>query len=512
MINTIVCAGSTRDTCDIWTDVMMKLKREGLCELKYLFYWEDESKSLAKDILQGEDIYFHDHRLAWKGLGFPKNLPIEVIDSDDIKRFADKELIAIKMMDRIDPFLENFTFSMRQKFFRTLVCKWMSIITQMEIGLVIFPSIPHQIVDYALYYACCLKEIPYITFQHTPFLDASILTDSIDEFSPSFDFEYIQQGITNIDFQEYLARVRGVKAYKIDYMERQFRSNRQNILIPLITRLYRSARRKKNIKQLISWCFQTRWSYYVEKNIIPQDSKYSNFRQILYYFKKKRNLNRWRKRYEKYCAPQLPNKFLFFALHYQPEATTSPSAGHYVDQLLVIDMILNVIPPDVKLVVKEHPSQFLKISEGTQGRSDAFYDDLFSKGDRLHVAPVDADVNTIMLQSLGVITLTGTIGFEAIANNIPAIVFGRPWYEGAPNVYKVNNKKEVTAVIEKILHTENQEIQEDNLSFWLNKRSRSFVFSTPCGSYFRRSTRSKEEAIMNLSRAISEHVREKLKT
>lgn len=215
-------------------------------------------------------------------------------------------------------------------------------------------------------------------------------------------------------------------------------------------------------------------------------------------------------KYNKQSSTQLPEKYLFFALHYQPEETTSPSAGHYVDQLLVIDLMLSALPSDVKLLVKEHPSQFLKINEGTQGRSDTFYDELLGKDNRVQIVPVNADSRSIMRRSMGVITLTGTIGIEAVANDIPVLVFGRSWYEGAPNVFRINNKQELDVAIKEILTPDRKKLKDNELTDWTAKRSKSLVFGTPCGSYFQRSKRTKEESAENLQMAISKYLRTKI--
>ena len=37
--------------------------------------------------------------------------------------------------------------------------------------------------------------------------------------------------------------------------------------------------------------------------------------------------------------PDLTKQFIYFPLHYQPELSTNPLGGHYVNQLIVVEML-----------------------------------------------------------------------------------------------------------------------------------------------------------------------------
>src|SRR5581483_10317694 len=70
--------------------------------------------------------------------------------------------------------------------------------------------------------------------------------------------------------------------------------------------------------------------------------------------------------------PDLAQRYVYVALQMQPERSTSPMAGAYTDQLLMVQMIAALLPPDVRLYVKEHPNQ------GPKGRERSLYADLLA--------------------------------------------------------------------------------------------------------------------------------------
>ncbi|NBY56797.1 MAG: hypothetical protein EBQ57_00370 [Actinobacteria bacterium] len=58
----------------------------------------------------------------------------------------------------------------------------------------------------------------------------------------------------------------------------------------------------------------------------------------------------------------IPNcKFVYFPLHFQPEASTSAKGRHFVDQREAVALVASTLPVDWMLVVKEHPHQWRRL-------------------------------------------------------------------------------------------------------------------------------------------------------
>jgi hypothetical protein len=123
---------------------------------------------------------------------------------------------------------------------------------------------------------------------------------------------------------------------------------------------------------------------------------------------------------------------VYFPLHLQPELTTSVLGGVFADQILAVEYLREILPDEVRIVVKENPRQ----TEMHRGR-------LFFE--RLRRIPktilVDADTPTTALidRCEAVATVSGTAGWEGLLAGKPVLLFGRAWYEGFNGVYGVND-------------------------------------------------------------------------
>ena len=140
----------------------------------------------------------------------------------------------------------------------------------------------------------------------------------------------------------------------------------------------------------------------------------------------------WRRHYEKLTKTfdvetATTTPFVFFALHYQPERTTMPEGGRFADQELALRMISDVLPGGWNLLVKEHPSQFLWQTEGELGRDSGYHDRLAALPG-VTLVPLDVASAALVERAKAVVTITGTVGWEAALNGVPAITLANPWY------------------------------------------------------------------------------------
>lgn len=129
---------------------------------------------------------------------------------------------------------------------------------------------------------------------------------------------------------------------------------------------------------------------------------------------------------------RMPEKFIVFFLHFQPERTTLPEGYGFTQQLAAIRILESSLPEDVYVVVKEHPSTFSWLCHW-KVRLPGFYERVISE--RVYLSDPNADPYALVDSSLCVCTITGTIAAEAILRGKPAIVFG------AGPLFPVNSKK-----------------------------------------------------------------------
>jgi|JI9StandDraft_1071089.scaffolds.fasta_scaffold09668_2 hypothetical protein len=142
---------------------------------------------------------------------------------------------------------------------------------------------------------------------------------------------------------------------------------------------------------------------------------------------------RLRKDYEQRSVPvdQLTGDLISVFLHIQPERTTCPEGGRYVQQFLEIAELSEAAPPGWKVVVREHPSTFVRGSRLVQ--TSSFYDEVLALGNTV-LASTESSSFALVDRSRCVATVSGTIAFEAAVRGTPALVFGNAVYRGCRGV------------------------------------------------------------------------------
>jgi capsule polysaccharide modification protein KpsS len=121
------------------------------------------------------------------------------------------------------------------------------------------------------------------------------------------------------------------------------------------------------------------------------------------------------------------NDYFLYYLHYEPDLSTYVWSNNYVDQLHLLKILSNNLPSGTKLVVKEHPLSKLI-------RPSSFYNEINKLS---NVILIDSNNYSygLILNSKGVITLTGSVGYEAWLLGKPVMVFGNVFYDNFKDVY-----------------------------------------------------------------------------
>jgi hypothetical protein len=128
-------------------------------------------------------------------------------------------------------------------------------------------------------------------------------------------------------------------------------------------------------------------------------------------------------------------KFIYVPLHLQPECTTTPMAGAFVEQQLMVQLLAAAAPADVLIYVKEHPMQD---KYGVVSRSESFYQDLLDIPN-VRLVPRGTSTYDLMKNCAAVSTATGAAGWEGLFRNKPYLMFGHHVYQYAPGVLRVSN-------------------------------------------------------------------------
>jgi hypothetical protein len=129
-------------------------------------------------------------------------------------------------------------------------------------------------------------------------------------------------------------------------------------------------------------------------------------------------------------------KFFYFPLQSEPEATILALSPFFSNQISLIETIAKAIPIDSVLYVKEHPIQKEKLWRHVED-----YKKIISIP---NVKLIHPSINSLKLvqMSEGIISISGTTGFEGLFYKKPVIIFGDEHYEKlsmVTKIQKINN-------------------------------------------------------------------------
>lgn len=123
-------------------------------------------------------------------------------------------------------------------------------------------------------------------------------------------------------------------------------------------------------------------------------------------------------------------KFVFIGLHKQPEASVDVFGRYVEDQYQNICNIWRVLPPGWQLLIKEH-------SNAIGDRGPQFYKSLAALPD-VHFVHESTDSYQLIRAAQLVVTITGTIAYEAALMQIPALTFAPTFFN------KINYCRQIT--------------------------------------------------------------------
>tara|TARA_R110001599_G_scaffold191782_1_gene386803 strand:- start:10797 stop:12170 length:1374 start_codon:yes stop_codon:yes gene_type:complete len=164
------------------------------------------------------------------------------------------------------------------------------------------------------------------------------------------------------------------------------------------------------------------------------------------------------------------SKFVTFYLHYQPERTTLPEGGVYNQQFVAIRLLRLLLPSEISIIVREHPSTF-RNSFSLSTRSELFYSRIASL-DNVHWCPLELDSFKVLDGSLFISTITGTVATEASMRGKCTLYFGDADYQGMHGTYPIqdvlDNQNLLPQIIDQKLNPKTEEVMASYDSFYDN--------------------------------------------
>lgn len=362
--------------------------------------------------------------------------------------YAEFEHIYLKMADRLG-FIQSY--QQRKDEYNKHLRFWIWKLSQFNFELAIFENVPHEGYNYVLYSILIAKKIKVITFFQLPIRPGKtyLLQAVFDIFNHGAQIKELSlnnnSSVENLSseilkkFEGYL-ELSKLNADKI----KSFTRNKKKLhkLHPnnILQILFKFVKLRKTYIQDLKKNFAMKMGY---DNYLASNSK------LLKYYKKNEE------------RPSLKKRYIYFTMHYQPELSTSPLGGVFVDQILACEILAFAAKKmNIYLYVKEHPRG-----------SKAAYTKAYDSYERLlnydNVKFLSNDLNTYELvdNSICVSTITGSSGWEALLRKKPVLMFGTRFYEACYGAFSVSSVEDVEEALSKILSGKIQITNEKINSF-----------------------------------------------
>lgn len=132
-----------------------------------------------------------------------------------------------------------------------------------------------------------------------------------------------------------------------------------------------------------------------------------------------------------YQQPVRGERFLLYPLHFHPESSTSIHAGSWLDEYEVIRNIAFNLPEGMRLYVKDHISAWAYPTLDFYRRLRAL--------PNVRLLPPEAPTKQLIKEAAAVITLTSTVGYEALLLKKRVFLYGRVFYEFHKGVTRIES-------------------------------------------------------------------------
>lgn len=372
------------------------------------------------------------------------------ISAELIEDLTHCENIYLAATDRLS--FTPVSVSVRRRLYKRLVHYWRGFLQENTITSIVFSSTPHMGWDLVLYHLAVYLGIRVSYFNRTLIPERILFHEHLDnrEKVPE-DF------LKGLGREELISHV-GEPLYSDSRGDSVWAQSSRAIN----TRMEGGV--KVEWKRLL-WMIIHNKRKLVNSSFYYDRSLNTHGQLIPAYFRYMRDQKALHALYHGHAKPpDFSKKYVFFALHFQPERSTLPEGGIFEDQLLAAEILSAAMPDDWLLYVKEHPRQFSLRFQSRHGRSEAFYRQLTAM-DKVRLIDTREDTGNLARNAALVATVTGSVGWESIQMGKACIAFGNPWYAPCSSCYLVGSAEDCRIAISEIAGKSETEVENDRLRF-----------------------------------------------
>lgn len=384
-----------------------------------------------------------------KQIDFNELLPL---DADILEKMAPFEVMATKMLCRITDF-DIYTFDEAKRMYLNHLRYWNDVFEKNEINFAVLTAIPHHTHDYIVYGLLKVKNIPFVITAptHIPYWcfvsnDLYTLPERMMKRYEELMGETEEVQLPETIEKYYNALLKENKAGKVSVMlkakNRKAHAKREmKMIMAYVVKEYIVKRQFKWFKHGVADLLKGKGTSTLKSELshIGEDRYWIS--RTYHKLKKCDRLKDYEKR--AVIPDTTREKYVLFLLHQQPEATTLPQAGAFVEQELAVALLADTLKEyGIKLYVKEHFVQPYRMKN--------FYNDIASI-DNVVLVSSDAESVDLLEHCIAAATPAGTIAIEAPANGKPVMNLGFGGFEYGPGIYHVTNAEEIKTAMDDIL-------------------------------------------------------------
>lgn len=345
---------------------------------------------------------------------------------DLIKQLSHVESIILTMMNKRYDWM---CVDERRHLYYSLLQYWYGVLQTYKPDVLVFKTIPHTVYDYLLYELAYIFGIKTVIFWNSFIADRLFLYNDFRRGDDVLRQRMVENKNKNFSLED-LSEI--TRAYYLkqtgketDATPAYLKEDRKNFSLFNIARI----KLKVIVRSILDLSVFERTFAYLLKVFKPNIKDEYESVESEVDFKK---------------------PFVYLPLHFQPEATSSPVGGIFVDQILMVEIISASLPGEWLLYVKEHPSQWLPRGFNFFSARYRGYYRKIAALKNVRLIPIKTDTYDLINKSQAVATISGVAGLEALMRLKPAVIFGYPWYRDFPGAFKVNDTKSCRAALQKI--------------------------------------------------------------
>lgn len=356
----------------------------------------------------------------------------------------------IRMFDRKDYF-GGFRSVDRDAIFYQLLFQLYAMIENEKPNFLLMAESPHSAATLVIYRICEYLEIPIIFYMSNLVFPGLVLKNGIDKAPIKLSCRVDQNNFKEASRAEVDRMIANLidsqaKPKQPKYMLNQYRKERKRRL----GRLPKAIREvlRSLIAPMLPNSMRAR-TYSAFHGFSAFGNNPGAFSEALKYITEVRAQHALLKAYSEKSVSEenFPSKYVFFPLHYEPERTSNPDGGEWNNQYHAIARLRRLLPDDVTILIKEHPSQLGSVLQGFRGRSRFFYGAISAIGG-IAFASTDISSWNIQRKALFTCTITGTAALEAAIMGMPALLMGHPWFRDCPGITNIGESTTVDEILD----------------------------------------------------------------